>query len=352
MDEVAGLDVEHAAERVTVAILNYDGCDLLDIVVPSVLAQRHRGRVVVVDNGSRDGSAEHVKEHWPAVEVIRIPENIGVAAALNRAVAAGDTEYLALLNNDIELEPDWLGELVAALDTHPEAAAASGKLLRYHEREIIDSAGDLLLWSSAVLNRGAGERDRGQFDEPGRVFAACAGAALYRRSAFELVGGFDESFFAYAEDIDWGTRAQLLGLSARYTPTAIGYHVGGATTGKRPRLYIRCQRRNQLTLAIKSFPTSALLRHGWKIVVNQLLTLAASVRDRTLMALLHGWFDVLVRLPATLRARRKIQRSRVVGTRELDALISASLPTGGSRLRRLLFELAPQAASRSRSERS
>ena len=261
VETATGLDALH---RATVAILNYDGRDFLDVVIPSVLAQRYQGRVVVVDNGSNDGSVEHLAERWPSVDVIPIPQNVGVAAALNRAVAESDTEYIALLNNDIELEPDWLGELVATLDAHLEAASASGKLLRYHEREIIDAAGDLLLWSSAVFNRGAGERDRGQFDEPGAVFAVSAGAALYRRSAFDVVGGFDESFFAYLEDIDWSMRAQLLGLGSWYTPTAIGYHMGGATTGRPARFYARHQRRNQLLLVIKTFPTSALLRHGWK----------------------------------------------------------------------------------------
>jgi GT2 family glycosyltransferase len=345
-------DGEALRVRVTVAILNYDGRELLDAVMPSVLAQRYDGvHVVVVDNGSRDDSAEHVRRHWPTVKVIQIPENVGVAAALNRAVAASNSEFVALLNNDVELEPRWLGELINALDAHPEAASASGKLLRYHDREIIDAAGDLMLWSSAVVNRGSGQIDRGQFDRPQAVFAACAGAALYRRSAFEIVGPFDESFFAYLEDIDWAVRAQLSGLGSWYVPAAVGYHMGGATTSKRKGFYGRLQRRNQIVLVVKNFPAEALLRHGWKIAIHQLLWLAASARDGMLREHLRAWFDVLVRLPSALRARRAIQRSRLIGMRELDAIITASLPASESRVERLLYDLAPLMMSRRRGAR-
>jgi len=339
-------DSSGAPERVTVAILNYDGCELLDTVMPSVLAQCHgRAQVVVIDNGSHDGSAEHVRAHWPVVDVIEISENVGVAAALNRAVAASASEFIALLNNDVQLESSWLIELVAALDAYPDAASASGKLLRYYDREIIDAAGDLMLWSGAVVNRGSGELDRGQYDQPQAVFAACAGAALYRRSAFDTVGSFDESFFAYLEDIDWGVRAQLHGLASRYVPTAVGYHMRGATTGKRKGFYERLARRNQLLLIVKNFPASALKRHAWKIAIHQLFALAASARDGVLLAHLRGWADVMQRLPDALRVRKQIQSTRVVDTRELDAIIVASLPPLESSLKRLLYELAPMAMS-------
>jgi GT2 family glycosyltransferase len=336
--------------RITIAVLNYNGRELLDVVVPSVLALRgaEDARLMVVDNGSGDGSPEHVRARWPALEVLEIPQNIGVAAALNRAIAATETELLALLNNDIELEPDWLEELVGALAVHPGAASASGKLLRFHDRTTIDAAGDLMLWSGAVVNRGHGMRDEGQFEEPQAVFAACAGAALYRREAFDAVGPFDESFFAYLEDVDWGVRAQLAGLESRYVPSAVGYHMGGATTSARKGFYGRLQRRNTLLLIVKDFPSGALLRHGWKIVLNQLLWLVASARDGMLAEQLRAWAEFLGRLPAALRARRVVQSTRVAGTRELSAAIEASLPWRGSRIEHLLFELAPLTASRRR----
>jgi hypothetical protein len=335
---------------VTIAVLNYNGRELLDTSIPPILAMRgiEAARVLVVDNGSSDGSPEHVRARWPSVDVLEIPQNVGVAAALNRAVAASETELVALLNNDVELAPDWLVELQRALDDHPEAVSASGKLLRFHDRGTIDAAGDLMLWSGAVMNRGGGMPDDGSYDEPQAVFAACAGAALYRREAFERVGSFDESFFAYLEDIDWGIRAQLAGLGSRYVPSAVGYHMGGATTSRRKGLYGRLQRRNTLLMVTKDFPADALLRHGWKIVAGQLLWLAASVRDGMLLEHLRAWGEAATMLPGALRSRRAIQASRVAGSRELSAAIWASLPWRGSRPERLLFELAPLAATRRR----
>jgi GT2 family glycosyltransferase len=334
--------------RVTVAILNFDGKHLLDVVVPSVLAMdgASDARVLIVDNGSSDGSIEHVKSRWPSVEVLSLPENIGVAAALNRAVEATGGDYLALLNNDIELEPNWLADLLVALEAHPEAASASGKLLRFDDRTTIDAAGDLILWSGVALNRGHGMPDDGRYDAPQPVFAACAGAALYRRSAFEIVGPFDESFFAYLEDIDWGLRAQLAGLTSRYVPQAVGFHMGGATTRTRRGFYGRLQRRNTLLLIAKDFPLETLVRHGWKIVLHQALWLASSAREGMLLDHLRAWAEAVIALPGTLRARRGIQRRRVVGARELDATLENSPPWGSSTAARLMFELAPLRASR------
>lgn len=334
--------------RVTVAILSYNGRALLDVVVPSVLALRgvEDARVIVIDDGSSDGSAEHVRASWPTVEVLESPTNVGISASLNRAVAAAESELLALLNNDIELEPDWLSELIDALDAHPEAVSASGKLLRFDDRSRIDAAGDLMLWSGAVIQRGHGMRDEGQFDIEQAVFGATAGAALYRRSAFEIVGPFDESFFAYLEDIDWCARAQLAGLGSRYVPSAVGYHMGGASTGARKGYFGRLQRRNTLLMVVKDFPGDALLRHGWKIAINQLLWLAASVRDGMLGEHLHAWLEWFVMLPGALRARRLIQGSRVAGTRQLNAVIEASVPLRRHRGEYLLYELAPLLASR------
>jgi GT2 family glycosyltransferase len=334
--------------RVTLVVLNYNGRDLLDIVMPSVLALRRAedSRIVVVDNGSADGSAAHVRASWPAAEVLEIPRNIGVAAALNRAVSSTDSELVALLNNDLELDAGWLEALINELDAHPEAASASGKLLRFDDRETIDAAGDLLLWSGAVINRGHGMPDTGQFDDPQPVFAACAGAALYRRSALDAVGGFDESFFAYLEDIDWGMRAQLRRFESRYVPSAVGYHKGGATTRARRGFYGRLQRRNSLLLVLKDFPLHALRRHGWKIVISQLLWLVASVRDGMFLEHLRAWMEVAARLPSVLGARRTVQRSRLASTAEIEKQIERSLPWRSSRMERLLFELAPVSASR------
>lgn len=335
--------------RATLAVLTYDGRELLDVTLPSVLTQRDGDRdvaVLVIDNGSADGTAEHVRARWPRAAVLELAENVGVAAALNRAIAATSTEFVALLNNDVELAPGWLEPLLATLREHPGAASATGKLMRYHDRTRIDAAGDVLLRSAAAINRGADELDRGQYERAEAVFGACAGAALYRRAAFDAVGPFDEAYFAYLEDIDWAMRAQLAGFEARYEPSAVGFHMGGATTRRRRDFYGHLQRRNHVLLIVKTFPAGMLARHGWRIAATQALWLAASARDRMLRKHLRSWREAAAMLPATLRRRRVVQRGRRVPVREVERLMAAGVPTELSWSLRLLFELAPWAARR------
>jgi GT2 family glycosyltransferase len=335
---------------VTLVVLNYNGRALLERTLPSVISQRIAGgtRVVVVDDASSDDSLALLRERWPDVAVVALAKNGGITAALNHGVQAANTEFVALLNNDVELADGWLALLVMALDAYAEAASATGKILRYDDREVIDAAGDVLLRSSAVFNRGHGELDRGQYDEPQDVFSACGAAALYRRVVFDEVGPFDESFGAYLEDIDWGTRARLAGHTCRYVPDARSYHMHGATTDG-GAAYVILQRRNQLLLVTKNLPADVLARQSWKIILHQVLLLGASIRDDQVLEQLRAWFGFVIALPAALRSRRAIQARRRIDRPELEAAITASLPA--DRGPALLFELAPLSASRRRGAR-
>ena len=294
--------------RVTAVVLNYNGRALLEVILPSLAAQRHTDvELVVVDNGSSDDSRAYLAEHWPAVRVVGIPENAGVAAALNVGVAACDSELVALLNNDLELDPGWLGALVAAMDRHPDAATATGKVLNYFRRDELDGAGDIFTRSATAYHRGAGEPDRGQYETEEEVFAPTAGAALYRASALARVGPFDESFWAYFEDVDWGLRAQLAGLRSWYVPDAIAYHMGSRTTGGDTNpVYFVLQRRNTLGLLIKAVPAGFIARHAHRIAWHHALSLAYSVRAGRLRPHLRAFRDAARAAPAWRRARRDI----------------------------------------------
>jgi GT2 family glycosyltransferase len=309
---------------VTVAVLNYNGRQLLEVVLPSLAAQRYRDfEAVLVDDCSADDSLAYARECHPDVRVVSTgPANVGIAAALNVAVRNASGEFVALLNNDIELDPDWLGELVGALWRHPEASSAACKLLNYWRREELDGAGDLFTRAGVAGRRGHGEPDRGQYDQEQEVFAPTAGAALYRASALAAVGPFDESFVAYYEDVDWGLRAQLLGHRCRYVPGAVAYHMGSATTGGEldPR-YLRLQRRNLLALLLKDIPLDFLLRHASDIVGAQLDLLVRSQRAGGLSVHLHALVDLIRGAPRWLRARREIQRRRTIDGRELERLV-------------------------------
>jgi GT2 family glycosyltransferase len=310
-------------ENVTAAVLNYNGRNLLEVILPSLARQTLQTlEVVVVDNGSTDDSVKWLRSNWPSVEVISLLKNVGVTAALNVCLQAGSSEYVALLNNDMELDPDCLGELARALTEHPDAGVAAAKLIDFYSREIIDGAGDVYEWSGEANRRGQSLRDTGQYDEPQAVFGACGGAALYRRSALQTVGGFDEQLFAIYEDVDWSFRAQLLGYSCRYVPSAVAYHMGSATLGRGLSDFALYQNwRNGIWVLVKNYPFAALLRYSHRFLFSQAHNLVWSIQTGRVRIFLRVWRDALRGMPAVLRKRYRVQRSRTVGLRELERVI-------------------------------
>ncbi len=306
-------------------IPTYDGRDLLAVILPSLVSQGVSGEfeIIVVDDGSSDGTPRYLADSWPQVRVV-VQENAGVTAAMNRCLTEARGEYIALLNNDLELAPGFLEVLASELDDHPEAGSACPKMLDFRDRGLLDGAGDVMRWSGACWRRGHAQRDRGQYDHPEPVISACGGAAMYRRRAVEQVGLFDPDFVAYLEDVDWGVRAQLYGWSCRYVPKASCFHMGSATTD-RPSLnskHALLLRRNGLLLTLKTFPATALFLHLPRIVLFNLGWFVGSVRDGLGREHLIAWGQALRMMPATRRKRRAIQRRRTVGRRELDAVVT------------------------------
>jgi GT2 family glycosyltransferase len=296
-------------------------------VLPSLRAQTYGDfRVVVVDNGSGDGTAEHLRSEYPEVTLLELGSNQGFAAAVNRGIGAGGGEHVAVVNNDLELDPRWLQCMVAALRDHPEAGSATGKMLFYDRRDVIDGTGDFTSWYAVSAPRGRGEADRGQYDSPEAVFSACGGAALYRRAALDEVGPFDEDFFAYAEDVDWGFRAQLAGWACRYQPEAVAFHMGGRTSGRVPNLSRYLFFRNTLSMVAKDWPAAALARNAHRLLLFLLKTAVAAIRGRWFGAFARGAFDACAQLPRTLRKRRGVQRSRRVDMAYLNGIVRAEYP--------------------------
>lgn len=313
-----------AAPRVVLTVPTWNGRHLLETFLPSVAAQRFRDfRVVVVDDASTDDTRAWLAATWPEVEAVALPVNGGVTRAFNACVrAAGDAELVGLFNNDIELDPDCLWELVAALDRHPEAGSAGAKLMNFHRRDELDGAGDRFDWAGTATRRGHGEVDRGLYEAEEAVFGACAGAAMYRRSAFERVGLFDERFHAFFEDVDWNLRAQLAGLPARYVPRAVAYHMGSATIGQGLTDFTRYRLiRNGIWIVVKDFPLPVLLRHAPRILYVQLAQVVTAAQAGQLRVWARAVRDALRALPAVLRDRRTVQRTRVVALAELERAV-------------------------------
>ncbi len=310
---------------VTAAVLSYDGRHLLEVLLPSLTEQTLSGfQILVVDNGSSDGTAAWLETEWPGIDVVCLPENVGVTAALNACVrAAAGSELVALLNNDLELEPTCLAELARALDAHPEAGSAGAKLVSFADRKTLDGAGDVLDWAGTGWRRGHGEPDDGRYDEPQEIFGACGGAAMYRRAALDDVGPFDEAFFAFAEDTDWALRARLAGWTCRYVPSAVAYHVGSATIGAGMSDFTRYHLwRNAIWMVAKDYPIEALVRHLPRILYVQAAQLYVAGREGKL-----GLWGRIVRdaargLPGALRRRRSVQATRRVTVRELERAVA------------------------------
>jgi len=217
---------------VGVAIPTYNRDDLLETCLEHVAYQTLRpARIIIIDNGTRNIMPEFLRKFEP-LEWIPLHSNRGTSVAFNLGIgAAKRCEYVFLLNNDVDMEPECLSRLVQALEQDSSYSAAVPKLLRWSDPRYLDGVGDEILLGGGAYRVGNGELDAGQYDQSGPVFSACAAAALYRTSLFEDIGGFDEEFFAYREDVDLGLRAQLRGHRCLYVPAARAHHRGGATMG-------------------------------------------------------------------------------------------------------------------------
>ena len=311
------------ASGVTFVVLNYNGRELLPVVLASIFGQTVEGfKTVVIDDASADDSVAYLAAEWPLVEVVASERNMGISAAMARAVSIARTPYLALLNNDLELDPRWLAEMLSAMAEHPHAAAADGKMLSFHDRTVLDGAGDEMQRNGYPRRRGGGERDRGQYEQPGEVFSATGGAALYRREALDRVGPFDADLGAYYEDVDWGFRERLLGLRTRYVPKAVCFHMGSATTSREPGRYASLIVRNQMLVMVKDFPAALLLFHLPRILLFQAKWLVFNSLHGLGAAHIRGLRQAAGELPATLRKRRAIQRARTAGLLEIERALS------------------------------
>jgi GT2 family glycosyltransferase len=310
--------------RATVAVLSWNGRQHLDTCLSSLLGQTYRDReIVLVDNGSSDGTAEYVRATFPEVRIVRLEENAGVCGGLNFGVTQARGELIALINNDTEADADWLRESIRALDAHPEAGFTASRMRLFYRRTELDTAGDLLFRNGHPAKRGWLMPDSPEYDEDAWIFGACAGAAVYRRSMLEDTGLFDEDFFGTLEDFDLSFRAQLMGYRCRYVASAIVYHKVGATEGlgmTSPQLLYRVHRNRWFAL-IKNLPGPLWIRYLGDIVAAEALVLAAASRGGRLGLFFRSRVEVLGQLPRLLRKRRAVQRRRRVPVAYLDSLI-------------------------------
>ncbi len=315
---------------ISIVIPNYNGLEHLKTCFTSLKKQTLQDyTIILADNGSSDPSAEYTKEQFPDSAVIKIGYNSGFAKAVNEGIKYSlnntPSEFILLLNNDIELADNFLETAVKALESHKDASILAVKMLNYYNRNIIDDCGDFIkAGGGSPIARGHGEADTGRYDKAEYIFGACAGAAVYRKELFGTIGFFDESFFAYYEDIDLSFRAQLAGLKCYYEPEAVCYHKRGGTSSVATHGFQTemCER-NLVLMRFKNYPLSVYLLYQPLFFAARLNRYFLFIKDhsfviflRAVKGYIRGIFKVLTKIPA----RIKIQADAKVNSAYIKSL--------------------------------
>ncbi|HJO06187.1 MAG TPA: glycosyltransferase family 2 protein [Chloroflexota bacterium] len=294
--------------RITVAIVNFNGRHLLERHLPALVAQRGvEFDIVLADGGSTDGSLELLQSDYPAIRVLRLEGNPGFAAANNRVLTATSTPLIALLNNDASPEPGWLAALHAAATTHPEFGMFASRMVFHHNPSVINSAGIALDRAGIAWDRHVGRRDAGP---TGEVFGPSAGAALYRRTLFDDIGDFDQSFFAYLEDVDLAWRARLAGWRCLFVAEATVRHEHSATGSEGSPFKNFHLGRNKVWTILKNYPLPQLLYLAPLITLYDLAAIPLTLLRSRDPAILRGRLAALWHWRAAWRQRRSIHARR------------------------------------------
>lgn len=258
--------------KVTVVIPNYNGIEYLKECLKSLEQQSFKDfTIMIVDNCSQDGSPEFIKKSYPEIQLFEMDKNYGFSVAVNKGISESKTPYVILLNNDTVVHKDYIKELYNHIRTSKKIFSVSSKMISYHDRNLMDDAGDLYSLVGWAFQRGVGQPVN-RYTKPCRVFSACAGAAIYRREVFKKIGLFDEMHFAYLEDIDVGYRARIAGYYNEYCPTALVYHVGSATSGSRYNEFkVHLAARNSVYLNYKNMPFAQLALNFLPLMAGMLV---------------------------------------------------------------------------------
>jgi GT2 family glycosyltransferase len=286
---------------ISVVVVNWNRKELLRSCLLSL--KRQIGvtfEIIVVDNGSIDGSADLADAEFGA-RVIRNAENRGFCAANNQGIAVAQGEFIALLNNDAEAEPGWLAALQTACARASDVGMAASKVLVWEDPRRIDKVGHLIFPDGQNRGRGSGAPDQGQFDREEEVLWPDGCAALYRKSMLDRIGGFDEDFFAYGDDAELGLRARIAGWKCIYTPLAVVRHHRGATMGKGSAQRLELIERNRVLLALKLFPWSLLWLNPLFFAVRVGAGILLAHRDAGDTAHFQGWRGKLAMALALIR---------------------------------------------------
>ena len=320
--------------EVAVIIANWNGKKYLKDCLDSLRAQSRKDfKIILVDNGSEDGSVSFLKTNYPEAILKEIDRNIGFAAGYNLgfrlALRDENIKWLIALNNDTKLDENYFQEMVDCAKRYPDAGSIQPKILNFYEQRKIDCIGITIAKDGTAHNRGYEETDEGQFEEEKEIFGANATAALYARGALEETklptnNYFDRDFFAYYEDVDLAWRMRLMGYKSYCCPRAKVFHVHSATTGKFSAFKAFYLHRNYFLTVLKNYPPCLLLKtlffrffEYMRLVYN---AISGGKKEREFLGgegkvkvagiILKAWCDVIMNLPKLFKKRRIIQKNR------------------------------------------
>lgn len=277
--------------EITAVIPNWNGARFLPRAIESLKAQTVPVSILVADNGSTDGSDRSAEQD--GARVVRLGVNQGFARAVNLALAEVASPLVAIVNNDVELEPDWAARLAGAVLASPDVWFATGKLLSAREPDRIDATFDLVSRAGCAWRCGSGQADGGPWSQARAITLAPLTAALFRRELFDRIGLLDERFESYLEDVDFGIRCALEGLNGVYVPEAQGTHQGSATLGVWSPRMVYLLARNQVYLVSKHYARNWNAGTLWRVLMGQMLWGLVATRHGAAFAWLRGKWDGL-----------------------------------------------------------
>jgi len=313
---------------VTVIIVNWNGESFLERCLAALMDQTVRPHeILLLDNASTDGSLE-IAWRFPAVRVIALAQNTGFARGNNLAIEAvsKESKWIALLNPDAFAAPRWLETLLTAAESNPEFDVFGSKLVNAADPVVLDGVGDVYHMSGLVWRTAHGLPVSAMGDSVCEIFSPCAAAALYRRSAFEEVGGFDEDFFCYVEDVDLGFRLRLAGYRCLYVPQSVMHHVGSGTTGgQHSDFSVYHGHRNLVWTFVKNMPGVLFwLLLPLHVALNLASIIWFALRGQGAV-ILRAKRDALLGLPKMWRKRQQVQKTRVASIGDIWRVLDKRL---------------------------
>ncbi|MEN6627251.1 MAG: glycosyltransferase family 2 protein [Candidatus Sumerlaeia bacterium] len=317
----------------SVVVVNWNGKHMLAECLDSLLAQTWQPlEIVLVDNGSSDGSAEWARAAYgDRVRLVELAENLGFAGGNNAGFAAARGEFILLLNNDAIADARWAEELIKVAITDPKIGGCSSKILIHKDMSLFENTGLLLYPDGSARGRGRLQRDEGQFDKIDEIPAPSGCACLYRRAAIDQAGAFDAEFFCYGDDVELGLKCLVAGWKFRYVPTAVAIHKESQTSGKYSPRKAFLVERNRIWVMIKTYPVGAILASPWHTFLRYWWNLKALVAGEgqagqfrqqsgsssLVWIVLRAYGTSLVHIGRLLKERRRIQSTRPRGEHPL-----------------------------------